>query len=357
MATELIGASASRAGVFGARPLRVAVIGCGYWGPNLVRNFFDAPGSTVTRVCDLEPERLDAIGKRYPTIGLGSDWRDVVHDPDVDAVCIATPAATHYAIAREALNAGKHVWVEKPLSMSFAEARELTELATKLGRVLLVDHTFVYTPAVQRMRQSIVSGELGDLLYYDSIRVNLGMYQHDVNVIWDLGVHDFSIIDYLLPYRPSGVSAVAASQIADSGREGLAYVTLHFEGDFIAHFHVSWLAPVKIRLATVCGTKRMIVFDDTAPSEKLKIYDRGIEVSGSSKDRERLQVEYRTGDMSAPKLDQVEALQIAAQHFAECVATGATPITDGAAGARVVAMLEATQRSLAAGGRVEKLDF
>jgi len=333
----------------------MGIIGCGYWGQNLVRNFFEASSSTVTHICDLDAERLATIGRRYPTTAGVTDYQELLSNPDVDGVCIATAASTHYGIAREALRAGKHVWVEKPLALLASEARELTELASERSRVLMVDHTFVFTSAVQRMKESIDSEELGKLLYYDSVRVNLGLYSHDVNVIWDLGPHDFSMIDYLLPYRPVAVSAVGACQIGAGSRESQAYVTLEFAENLIAHFHVNWLAPVKIRLATVCGTKRMIVFDDTMMDEKVKIYDRGIEVNDSPDDRTRMLVEYRTGDMYAPKLAQTEALSVAARHFADCVAGNATPISGGEAGTRVVAMLEAAQRSLNKGGRREEI--
>jgi predicted dehydrogenase len=332
----------------------VAVIGCGYWGPNLVRNFFEAPASTVSAVCDLDQERLTGIAKRYPTIALTTDYRDILRDPDIDAVAIATPVSTHYRLAKEALEAGKNVWVEKPLTSRYTEAQRLTELAEQKNLVLMVDHVFVYTGAVQRIRQSIEAAELGEMLYYDSVRVNLGLLQHDVNVIWDLGVHDFSIVDYLLPQRPTAVSAVGARHI-NGGSESIAYVTLHFEENLIAHFHLNWLAPVKIRLTTVCGSRRMVVYDDTEPSEKVRIYDRGVTVNGSLEDRTRLLVEYRSGDMYAPKLEQAEALQAAARHFADCIVNGSRPRTDGEVGSRIVALTEAAQRSLTSGGRLEKV--
>lgn len=340
-----------------ARPadvLRLAVIGCGYWGPNLVRNFFEAPTSTVTWACDLDQGRLRDIGVRYPTIRLTTDYDEVLRAPDIDAVAIATPVSTHYDLARAALLAGKHVWVEKPLTMDYADACRLTELAARKNLRLMVDHVFVYTGAVERIRASIESGELGDMLYYDSVRVNLGLLQHDVNVIWDLGVHDMSIIDYLLPQRPRAVSCIGARHI-NGGSESIAYITLHYDENFIAHSHVNWLAPVKIRMTTVCGSRRMIVYDDTVPSEKVRIYDRGVTTNGSLEDRKRLLVEYRSGDMYAPKLDQTEALQAAVQHFAKCVSTGEDSRTSGEVGSRIVALAEATQRSLLKEGRAEKV--
>jgi predicted dehydrogenase len=335
--------------------LKVAVIGTGYWGPNLIRNFFETPGATVSQVADLSPDRLAVIGRRYPSISLTTDYQDVLKNPQVDAVCLAVPVSLHFPMALEALRAGKHVWVEKPLALHAHEAHQLTEEAAKRGLVLMVDHTFVYTPAVRRMRESIESGELGDLLYYDSVRVNLGLYQHDVNVLWDLGIHDISVIDYLLPFRPISVTTAAASHIGAGHSESIAYVTLNFAENFMAHFHVNWLAPVKIRLMTVCGAQRMIVYDDTLIDEKVRLYDRGITINGSEADRERLQVDYRTGDMYAPKLDQSEALQTAAKHFVDCIVKGKRPTTDGEAGTRAVAVLEAAQRSLTSGGCEEKI--
>ncbi len=332
--------------------LRVAVVGTGYWGPNLIRNFVESPGSSVHTVCDLSETRLAGIGRRYPTIRLSTDYDDVLADPAVDAVIIATPVATHYELARRALEAGKHVWVEKPLSLNHADAMRLTELAARRHLVLMVDHTFVYTSAVRAMRARIESGELGSLLYYDSVRVNLGLYQHDTNVIWDLAIHDVGILDYLVPFRPIAVSATGACQIGSgSHTESMAYLTLHFAEHFIAHFHVNWLAPVKLRLTTLCGANRMIVYDDTVADEKVRIYDRGVVVSDDDADRTRLQVDYRTGDMHAPRLDSTEALQVAARHFADCVERGVAPLTDGEAGSRAVAVLAAADESLKAGGR------
>ncbi|HLG12636.1 MAG TPA: Gfo/Idh/MocA family oxidoreductase [Dehalococcoidia bacterium] len=335
--------------------LKVAVIGTGYWGPNLVRNFFDAPGSTVSYIADLSPDRLSSIGRIYPSVQLTTDFTDVLKDTSVDAVCLAVPASLHYKLALKALQAGKHVWVEKPLTLHKEEAAELNEEAKRRGLVLMVDHTFVYTPAVRRMRQSIESGELGDLLYYDSVRVNLGLYQHDVNVLWDLGIHDVSVMDYLLPFRPTSVKASGASLVGRGNSESIAYVTLNFAENFLAHFHVNWLAPVKIRLMTVCGSQKMIVYDDNLTDDKIRLYDRGITVNGSPRDRKRLQVDYRAGDMYAPKLDRSEALQTAAKHFIDCIVNEKRPITDGEAGGRAVAILEAAQRSLASGGAEERI--
>lgn len=335
--------------------LRVAVVGAGYWGPNLIRNFYDTPGATVTQVADLSQDRLASIGRRYPSVSLSTDYKEVLRDPSVDAVCLAVPVSLHYPLALEALRAGKHVWVEKPLTLHSDEAKELTEEADRRGLVLMVDHTFVYTPAVRRIRESIDAGELGALYYYDSVRVNLGLYQHDVNVLWDLGIHDVSVIDYLVPFQPISVTASGASHVGKGNSESIAYVTVNFAENFLAHFHVNWLAPVKIRLMTVCGSEKMIVYDDNLSDTKIRLYDRGITVSGSAAARKRLQVDYRAGDMHAPKLDQAEALQTAAKHFVDCIVNEKRPTTDGEAGGRAVAILEAAQRSLNCRGVEERI--
>ena len=333
------------------------MIGCGHWGKNLLRNFFNVPGGTVTRVCDSAMPRLAFVQQQYPDVRLCTAVEDVLNDPEVDGVCIATPAASHYEIAHDALMAGKHVWVEKPLALRRDEACEIRDLALRLGLVLMVDHTYIYTPALQRMKEAIDSGDIGELCYYDSVRVNLGRYYNDVNVIGDLATHDFSIVDYLLPHRPRAVSASASSPVSSAGSEGIAYVTLHFDEEFIGHSQVSWLAPGRMRRVTVCGTNQILVFDDSEPGEKLKIYDCGSDFGQYREDFQPGRVEYRIGDVSSPKLANVEPLQVAARHFIECVRYGDIPMTDGAAGARVVAMLEAAMRSHAAGGRPEDTEY
>lgn len=331
--------------------LSVGVIGCGYWGPNLVRNFFENPRTRVAAVADLRTERLEAIGGRYSNVRLTTDHADLVDDPEIEAIAITTPVSTHFELARAALEAGKHVLVSKPLTATLAEADELVALAAERERVLLVDHTFVYTGAVRRIHELIRSGELGDLYYMDSVRVNLGLFQHDVNVIWDLAAHDFSILTYLLDARPHTVSAIGASH-SPSRLEDVAYVTLSYPDDLIAHCHLSWLSPVKIRQTLIGGSERMVVWNDLAADEKLRVYDSGITVGAS--DEEQLYeaaVSYRVGDAWIPRLDRREALGLEVDHFVDCVRNGAEPITGGASGREVVRLLEATSRSLREGGR------
>lgn len=331
----------------------VAVVGCGYWGPNLVRNFFETPECRVTAICDASPERLSLMSRRHPSVAATQRFDDLLQNPAVDAIALATPVHTHAALARRALHAGKHVLVEKPLTTSSAEAEELVELAARKRLVLMVDHTFIYTGAVQRIKQLLEGGELGGLYYYDSVRVNLGLVQHDVSVIWDLAAHDFSIMDYLIQQRPRGVSAVAAAHLP-GGLADVAYLTVFFDNSLIAHFHVNWLSPVKVRQVLIGGDRRMVLYDDIEPTEKVKVYDRGVQWTEDPTEarRERL-VAYRTGDMYAPKFDQTEALRRECGHFMSCITTGHTPLTDGVAGLRTVRLLEAAERSLAQGGRVE----
>jgi predicted dehydrogenase len=331
-----------------ANAIGVAIIGAGYWGPNLIRNFSSSGFFKVNTVCDWSAASLASVAMRYPGVCTTSDLDEVLKSPAVDAIAIATPTSSHYTIARQALLAGKHVWVEKPLALTRQEGEELTDLADRNSLVLLVDHTFIYSPAVQAIRSIVDAGELGELLYYDSVRVNLGRYRHDVNVIWDLAVHDISIMDYLLPGQPVAVTASGASHV-DESNESIAYLTFQYPAGLIAHCHVNWLAPVKTRLTTVCGRERMLLYEDTEPIEKVKVYDRGIRLNAHDP---MLPPEYHIGDIRTPILDESETLQIAANHFAECIRTGSRPLTDGAMGTRVVAMAEAAQRSLREGGSV-----
>jgi predicted dehydrogenase len=327
----------------------IGVIGCGYWGPNLVRNFAEAPSARVIGVSDLRPERLATIRRRYPDVETTSDYRDLLRNPSVEAVVIATPVATHFDLAMAAMEAGKHVLVEKPLSDSADRAARLVEAAGRGRLVLMVDHTFVYTGAVRKIHDLIASGTLGDAYYYDSVRVNLGLFQHDVNVMWDLAVHDLSILDYVLPAQPEAVSAIGMSHFAGQP-ENIAYLTLFFGGSLIAHVHVNWLSPVKVRRTLIGGSRNMIVYDDLEPSEKVKVYDRGVSVNGSQESLYSLLVSYRSGDMLAPQIDITEALHTEAAHFVDCIVHGQRPITDGVAGLRVVQVLEAAARSMAQQG-------
>jgi len=336
----------------------VGIIGLGYWGPNLLRNVAECPGARVTMVCDLRDDRLAAAAARYPGLVTTKDVRDVLANPAVDAVAIATPVSTHADLALRALQAGKHVLVEKPMAASSADALRMIDEAARRRLVLMVDHTFVYTGAVKKIASLVSSGELGDIYYYDSVRVNLGLFQHDVNVIWDLAVHDLSIMDHVLPSRPRAVSATGVSHVA-GGHENIAYLTLFFDNNLIAHIHVNWLAPVKIRRTLIGGSQRMIVYDDLEPSEKIKIYDKGITVHSQPDQPDsvyQLLVGYRAGDMWAPQLAPTEALKIEVAHFVDCIERGTAPLTDGASGLRVVRLVEAASASMAARGRLIELD-
>lgn len=334
----------------------VGVVGYGYWGPNLVRNFAETPGSRVVAVSDLSPERLQRVTHRYPAVATTTDADALITNPAVDAVVIATPVATHFDLAMRALTAGKHVWVEKPLAATSDEARRLRDEAATRRRVLMVDHTFVYTGAVRKIGELVRAGALGDLYYYDSVRVNLGLFQYDVDVMWDLAVHDLSIMDYVLDTRPRAVSALGSAHVP--GRTAnVAYLTCLFEDSLIAHFHVNWLAPVKVRRTLIGGDKQMIVFDDLEPSEKVRVYDKGITVDPGLEGRHEMLVSYRTGDMWAPQLDATEALSGAARDFLGSIDTGDEPITSGAVGLRVVRLLEAATESMRHQGQLIEVDL
>lgn len=330
----------------------IGVIGFGYWGPNLVRNFHEMADSRVLAVSDVRMERLALAASRYPGIGIMQDSAELIRSPAVDAVVVATPVSAHYQLAMEALRAGKHVLVEKPLAMTSEQAWQLIEEAEKRRLVLMVDHTFVYTGSVGKIKELIGSGDVGDLYYYDSVRVNLGLFQHDVNVLWDLAVHDLSIMDYLLPVRPCAVSASGITHFPGQP-DNIAYLTLFYDSSLLAHVHVNWLAPVKVRRTLIGGSKKMIMYDDVEPSEKVKVYDKGVTRQPQSKHSEnvyQMLVGYRAGDMWAPQLDNTEALRREARHFLDCIGQSKVPITNGEAGARVVEILEAATLSLAQRG-------
>jgi len=334
----------------------IGVIGYGYWGPNLVRNFADTPGSRVMAVSDLNPERLERLTHRYPGVTTSTTAEALITNPAVDAVVIATPVATHFELAMQALAAGKHVWVEKPLAASSDEARRLRDEAARRRLVLMVDHTFVYTGAVRKIGELVRTGHLGDVYYYDSVRVNLGLFQYDVDVMWDLAVHDLSIMDYVLDARPRAVSAIGSAHVP--GRTAnVAYLTCLFDDSLIAHFHVNWLAPVKVRRTLIGGAKQMIVFDDLEPSEKVRVYDKGITVDPGLEDRHEMLVSYRTGDMWAPQLDATEALSGAARDFLDSIDTGREPVTNSAVGLRVVRILEAATASMRNQGQLVTLNL
>ena len=325
--------------------ISIGIIGYGYWGPNLVRNFAETSEATIGGVADLDSAKLALVARRFPGVKVTTDFTELLRDPSIDAIAIATPVHTHYELALAALRAGKHVWVEKPMTEHSHQARQLIDEAERRGLVLLVDHTFVYTGAVQKMAELIHAGELGKLYYYDSIRVNLGLFQRDVSVISDLAVHDFSILDFLVREQPSAVSASGTNHFPGTP-ENLAYVTLFYDSGFIAHANVSWLAPVKVRQVLVGGSKKMITYDDLEPSEKIKIYDKGISLTDDPEKIQEMRVGYRTGDMWAPKIGVAEALGTESAHFVDCIVNKKVPRTDGQLGLRVVELIEAACRSM-----------
>jgi len=332
----------------------VGVIGYGYWGPNLVRNFGENSTTAGVGVCDLSPKRLTLVQNRYPAVQVTSDYKVLLANPKIDAIAVSTPVSSHFALAMQALEAGKHVLVEKPLASTSAQVLTLIEEAERRKLVLMVDHTFVYTGAVRKIAETIKSGAMGELLYYDSMRINLGLFQHDVDVMWDLAVHDLSIMQHILPDWPTAITATGMTHVA-GGLENVAYITAFYPNNLIAHINVNWLSPVKVRRTLVAGTKQMIVYDDVEVSEKIKIYDRGITVTNSPEDTYKVLVSYRTGDMHSPKLDDTEALAVEARHFADCIEQGKRPITDGHAALQVVRVLEAATLSMRDRGRLVEL--
>jgi len=333
--------------------MKVAVIGAGYWGPNLIRNFLALEEVDGVVACDVDLKRLEKMRKLFFGIETSTDSEEVLGRSDVEVVVIATPVSTHHEIAKKALEAGKHCFIEKPMTASVAEAEELIALADARNLVLFVDHTFIYTGAVRKMKEIIASGRLGEIYYFDSVRINLGLFQHDVNVIWDLAPHDLSIMDYLLDQKARSVSAIGTCHVGN-GLEDIAYLTLEFDNNLIAHFHLNWLAPMKIRKTLIGGTKSMIVYDDTEASEKVKIYDKGIDVTTREGVYDTL-VQYRTGDMLSPTLDAEEALAVGTRHSIDCVQNGTRPVTDGQAGLYVVRILEASEISIKERGRPVEL--
>lgn len=330
--------------------LHIGVIGYGYWGPNLVRNFSETPGCRVVEVCDLDAKKLALLKSRYPAIETGSDVDALLARTDIDAVLVATPISTHYDLALRALQAGKHVLVEKPLADTTERCDRLIEAAEAAGKLLMVDHTFPYTGAVRKIKELIDTGALGQIYYYDSTRVNLGLFQSDVSVVWDLAVHDLSIIDYLFADKPVAVSCAGHAHVRGHP-ENAAYLTLFFATNCVAHINVNWLAPVKIRQTLIGGSEKMVVYDDTEVTEKVKVYDKGITMNPTAANIHLMRVGYRAGDMWAPMLDGSEALKVLAAEFRDCVETGRTPVSSSACGRRLVRIMEAATESMAAQGR------
>jgi predicted dehydrogenase len=325
--------------------IKIGVIGYGYWGPNLVRNFAELSGGTVTAVADVDANKLELVRRRHPGVTATADFQDLLHDPQIDAIAVATQVSSHFELGMAVLRAGKHLWLEKPMVETSLQARKLLEEADRRERVLLVDHTFVYTGAVRKMAQILGAGELGRIYYYDSIRVNLGLFQRDVSVISDLAVHDFSLLDFLFREHPMAVSASGINHFPGTP-ENLAYITLFYDSGMIAHANVSWLAPVKVRQILIGGSRKMITYDDLEPSEKVKIYDKGISFTDDPQKILEMRVGYRTGDMWAPKLDMTEALRVEAEHFIDCIEHNKPPQTDGRLGLRVVELIEAATSSM-----------
>jgi predicted dehydrogenase len=322
----------------------VGIVGCGYWGPNLIRNFSALEDCEVRAICDSDPARLAPLQRLYPAVAPYSRFDELLVDRSVDAVAVSTPVGSHYALASAALAAGKHVLVEKPLTDSTRTSQLLVDEARAKGLVLQVDHTYVYSGAVQKIRSVIDGEELGDLLYIDCVRINLGLFQSDVNVVWDLAPHDVSIITFLVNRKPEWVSAIGSTHYGPL--ENQAYVTIKYSSSLLAHLHVNWLAPVKLRSTVIGGSKKMIVYDDLEPSEKLRIYEKGVTVNSDRADRARALVDYRLGDMSAPYIDKFEPLANVCRDFVDCVRQGTVPVSDGQAGVDVVQVLEAAQESI-----------
>lgn len=325
--------------------IKIGLVGYGYWGPNLARNFSLNPDFELAAVCDFSADRLARACRMHPQAQLFSSLEDFFKT-DLDAVAIATPVASHHDLARRALESGRHVWIEKPMTETVAQAEELIDLALKKQKVLLVDHTFVFTGAVRKIKELVDKGTLGRLIYYDSTRVNLGLFQQDVNVLWDLAPHDISIMDFLMPFKKLAVSATGC-HFYGNGLVPKSLLTIYMEGDVVGHINVSWVSPVKIRQTLIGGTSRMILYDDTQPSEKIKIYDKGVDLNMADKDEVyHLKVQYRVGDMYAPKLEDHEALALETRHFADCIMNGCDPLTGGLAGIEVVKVLVASEQSL-----------
>lgn len=333
--------------------VQVGMVGYGYWGNNLLRNFINTPNCTLKTVCDLRIERLQIAKKAFPSIEITTSFEELIHNPKIDAVIVATPVFLHYKFAKMALEAGKHVLVEKPLTASVAEASELVELALKKQLILAVDHTFLFTGSVQKIKSMVDCSELGKLQYFDSTRINLGLFQPDVNVIWDLAPHDISILNYLVKEKPISVSCIGKSHTA-SKLEDIAYLTINYSSDFIAHFSCSWISPVKIRRILLGGDKKMCLFDDVEPTEKVKIYDTGFDVK-NEEEKHKMLIDYRIGDIYLPKIAQKEALSEMAVDFINAIEKKIKPLVDGESGLEVVKILDAAQRSINKKGAEIKL--
>jgi predicted dehydrogenase len=328
-------------------PVRVAAVGCGYWGPNVIRNLDAVEGFDLCCICDADPRRLSPVAARYPYARTTTAVDDILDDPSIDAIYLATPVSTHYELTRRALQGGKHVLIEKPLATTVDQAEELAELAERNHRTLMVGHTFVFSPPVRKVKQLLQGGGIGPIYYIETTRVNLGLFQKDVSVLWDLGPHDVSILIYWLNEVPTHVSARGRS-FQGEALEDVAFLTLEFPSGILAQVQISWLAPSKLRRTSVVGLQRMIVYDDLEPVEKVKVYDRGVDRQPASFGE--FQLTYRSGDILSPRLDTTEPLFIEASHFLECIQTGREPDTSPRSGVEVVRVIHAAERSLRQGG-------
>jgi predicted dehydrogenase len=332
--------------------MNFGVIGYGYWGPNIVRNLMGVEGSEVKAIAEISPAAQARARKAYPGVHVTPSAMEVITSTQIDAIAIVSPVWTHYELSKAALENGKHVFVEKPFTSTSAQGEELINLAQQKNLKIMVDHTFLFTGAVRRIGQLIEEGALGNLYYYDSTRVNLGLFQHDINVLWDLAPHDLSIMDHLIKATPEGIAATGQGHL--NGHEDVAYMTLYFPDKVIAHINVNWLSPVKVRTTLIGGEKRMIVWNDLEADEKVKVYDKGVKIT-SREGMYQMLVSYRSGDMWSPQLEQIEALRQELTYFVDCVNTGQEPFNNGCAGLRVVRMLEAASESLSKKGEFVRL--
>ena len=333
--------------------IRIGVIGYGYWGPNVVRNFHTHEDSEVVLVCDKNPNSHAQLKKTHPAIPFTTDAMEIVKSSSIDVVAVVTPVWTHFELAKAALENGKHIFIEKPFTCSVVQAEELIELADRKNLRIMVDHTFLFTGAVKKIRQLIDEGTLGDLYYYDSLRVNLGLFQHDVSVIWDLAPHDLSIMDHVIKEMPEAVVATGERHL--NGVEDIAFITVYFPKKIIAHINVNWLSPVKVRTTLIGGEKKMLVWNDLEVDEKIKIYDKGVSMSANPSNLRQLLVSYRSGDMLAPQVEQIEALRAETAYFLKCIEENKSPFNDGVNGLRVVRLLEAAEKSIRKRGEVVAL--
>ena len=332
--------------------VRVGVIGYGYWGPNIVRNLHGLENAQVAAICDQNPAALRRAGRSYPGVSLTTDFSEILRSPDVDAVAVITPVWTHYELAKAALENGKHVFVEKPFTSTPQQAEELIELAARKNLKIMVDHTFLFGGPVKKIREIVESGTLGPLYYFDSTRVNLGLFQHDVSVVWDLAPHDLSIMDDIIKERPEAVVATGGTHL--NGLADMAFITVYFPSSIVAHINVNWLSPVKVRTTLIGGKDKMLVWNDLDADEKIKVYDKGVKITGAEETYDLL-VSYRSGDVWSPKCEQTEALKVELDYFVNCILKDRTPHNDGTAGLRVVRLLDAIDRSLKDRGRLIKL--